>query len=109
MRLLNCLGLSIGLVVLWNWTGLAQSSTITTYVGPSLPASGSQAISQTIGIPDGVSADGAGGFYVASSSQNRVYRVTSDGTLTVIAGTGHRGDRGDDGPASAAFLKYPHG
>src|SRR6266481_5305511 len=109
MRVLNRLALSLAFLVLWNWTGLAQSSTITTYVGPSLPISGSQATTQTIGIPDGISADGAGGFYVASSSQNRVYRVTSDGTLTVIAGTGRRGFSGDGGHGSSAQLKYPHG
>jgi len=78
-------------------------------VGPSLAVGGLQATTQTIGIPDGVSADGAGGFYVSSSSQNRVYRVTSHGTLRVIAGTGKRGVSGDGGPASSAQLKYPHG
>src|SRR6266850_560321 len=108
MRVLNRLALSFAFLVLWNWSGHAQSS-ITTYVGPSLAVGGLQATTQTIGIPDGVSADGAGGFYVSSSSQNRVYRVTSHGTLRVIAGTGKRGVSGDGGPASSAQLKYPHG
>src|SRR5437899_11108342 len=44
-----------------------------------------QAITQTIGVPQGVSADGAGGFYV-SSSQNRVYHVGSEGVQPPQAG-----------------------
>src|SRR5215831_1113375 len=89
--------------------GLAQSTAITTYVGPALPNSGSRANSQTLGVPQGVATDGAGGFYVASSTQNRVYRVTSDGTLTIIAGSGSPGFSGDNGPASSAQLSYMHG
>jgi sugar lactone lactonase YvrE len=89
--------------------GLAQSTAITTYVGPTLPGSGSRADSQTIGVPQGVATDGAGGFYVASSTQNRIYRVSPDGTLSVIAGTGTPGFSGDDGPASSAQFSYVHG
>ena len=79
---------------------LAQAPTITTYVGPSLPSSGSRAISQTIGVPEAVTPDGMGGFYV-TSSQNQIYRVSPDGILTVIAGTGAPGVT-DDGAAAVA-------
>src|SRR5689334_13736990 len=88
---------------------LSQSQAITTYVGPSLPNSGSRADTQTIGVPQGVASDGAGGFYVASSTQNRIYRVAADGTLTVIAGNGIPGFSGDGGPASSAQMSYVHG
>src|SRR5438477_10779995 len=67
--------------------GLAQSPMILTYAGSVLPANGSQALTQAIGIPLAVSADGTGGVYVASN-QSRIYRVTRDGVLTVTAGTG---------------------
>jgi sugar lactone lactonase YvrE len=73
-----------------------------------LPANGSQALTQAIGIPLAVSADGAGGFYVASN-QSEIYHVTADGVLTVIAGTGFIGFSGDDGPASAAHVNYVQG
>ena len=104
------LPLLIALVALADLPARAQPSTITTYVGPSaLPKSGSAAANQAIGVPQAVTADGTGGFYFSSSSHNRVYRVTSDGTLIVIAGNGTSGFSGDGGPASSAQLRYPHG
>src|SRR5213593_2815483 len=96
-------------LVLLNATGSAQTPTITTYVGPTLPVIGARATTQSIGVPQAVAVDGAGGFYVTSSSHNRVYRVASDGTLILIAGTGFTGFSGDGGPASAALLNYVHG
>jgi sugar lactone lactonase YvrE len=87
---------------------LAQAPTITTYVGPNLPSSGSQAITQTIGVPEAVTPDGTGGFYL-TSSQNQVYRVSSDGILTVIAGTGAPGVTNDGVAAAEARLNYVHG
>ena len=109
MRRFGFLTLPLGLFALWTATGFAQSPTITTYVGPTLPAIGARANTQSIGVPQAVTADGAGGFYVTSSSHNRVYRVTADGTLMLIAGNGFTGFSGDGGPASAALLNYVHG
>src|SRR5881296_2950210 len=96
-------------LVLLNATGSAQTPTITTYVGPTLPVIGARANTQSIGVPQAVAVDGAGGFYVTSSSHNRVYRVTADGTLLLIAGNGFTGFSGDGGPASSALLNYVHG
>ena len=107
MKVFGISALCFTFFVLVSSPALAQSM-ITTYAGPSLPVDGSQAITQTIGVPQGVSADGAGGFYV-SSSQNRVYHVGSEGTLTVIAGNGSRGFSGDNGLALSAQLNYVHG
>jgi trimeric autotransporter adhesin len=87
--------------------GLAQSRTITTYAGPPLPVSGTQALTQAIDFPSSIAPDGFGGFYVASSTQHRVYKVAADGTLTLIAGGGDT--LGDGGPATEAQLKNPQG
>jgi len=84
--------------------GFAQSI-ITTYAGGLQPLSGTQAITQNIGSPDSVLADGAGGFYFTSG--NRFYRVAANGVLTVIAGNGTTGFSGDGGPAASAQLRYP--
>ena len=108
MKLLGCLVLALFFFVLSSLTGLAQSSMIRTYAGSSLPVNGSPAPTQTIGVPQAVSADGAGGFYLASN-QNRIYHVTSDGTLTVIAGKGSVGFSGDNGPALSAQFNYLQG
>ena len=108
MKAIISLLLSLAVLGLGSANGLAQSSTITTYAGPALPVGGSRAVTQTIGVPQGVSADGAGGFYVASSSQDRVYHVASNGTLTVVAGNGLSGFGGDGGPGPSAQLNYVH-
>src|SRR5262252_4930259 len=87
-------------------SAIAQSSLTTTYVGPSLPVSGSPALTQAIDWPTSITADGSGGFYVVSKNQNRVYRMMSGGTLLLIAGTSY-GFGGDGGPATLAQFASP--
>jgi NHL repeat-containing protein len=98
-------------LTLASWAGGAQSPdlvpTITTYAGPSLPVNGGPAITQAIENPTSVISDGAGGFYFASGSHNKIYRVSSSGTLTFAVGTGRTGFTGDGGPATSATLAYP--
>ena len=57
--------------------GVAQ--TITTYAGPPLPVLGALAPTQYFDRTEGITPDGAGGFYFSSSPENRVYRVAADG------------------------------
>ena len=85
--------------------GVAQ--TITTYAGPPLPVLGALAPTQYFDRTEGITPDGAGGFYFSSSPENRVYRVAADGVLSLIAGTGTSGFSGDGGPAVSARLSYP--
>ncbi len=103
----------IGLLFLFsvrlNSPGFAQSGIITTYVGPVMPVDGGLAIDQAIDGPTSVAPDGAGGFYVASGRQSRVYRVSADGKLSLVAGDGTPGFSGDGGPATSAQLYYPNG
>src|SRR5262249_1050505 len=82
--------------------GFAQS-VITTYVGPQLPVSGSLSLTQPIDSPWGLATDLAGGLYIASNHQNRVYAVTPDGVLLLAAGSSY-GFGGDGGPATEARL-----
>jgi sugar lactone lactonase YvrE len=70
---------------------------------------GTMAITQAIDYPASVALDGAGGFYVSSYAQNRVYRVSADGRLSLVAGSGAPGFSGDGGQASLAKLNRPHG
>src|SRR5215471_16950825 len=87
--------------------GLSQM--IRTVAGGLLPTDGAQAITQGFDRPQSVISDRAGGFYFsnAGSIQHRVYRVTADGTLTTIAGSGASGFGGDGGPARSALLNGP--
>src|SRR5262245_25177990 len=109
MSRFNNIALSLVFLVGFELSGLAQSSTITTYagLGRALPDNSAPAITQAIGFPSSVIPDTAGGFYLASSDHHRIYRVAGDGTLTVIAGTGIEGFSGDGGPATSAQLNNP--
>ena len=108
MRSLTRIGLAFLFVAQLSSIGFAQSGIITTYAGPHLPVNGSLAPSQAIDIPTSVAPDGAGGFYVASALQNKVYWVTADGRISLVAGNGS-GFSGDGGPATSAGLSYPSG
>jgi hypothetical protein len=100
-------GLFFLFIVVLDSPGFTQSEIITTCVGPGLPVHGAQAATQAIDWPGGVAPDGTGRFYLASSYQNRVYRVEADGSLTLMAGLGAHGFSGDGGPATAAQLDHP--
>ncbi|MDP3000834.1 MAG: hypothetical protein Q8N47_25345 [Bryobacterales bacterium] len=56
-----------------------------------------------------VAADSQGSFYFADCWNHRVRKVTADGIVTTVAGTGEEGYSGDGGPATAARLAYPRG
>ncbi|MFE0062741.1 hypothetical protein [Streptomyces sp. NPDC059003] len=59
--------------------------------------------------PHGVAVDKKGNLYIADSNNHRVRKVTPNGTITTIAGTGQRGYISDGGPAVATSLNYPLG
>lgn len=60
-------------------------------------------------LPAGVAYDGAGNLFLSESSTHRVLRVSPQGVLTTVAGTGTQGFGGDGGPATAALLDTPTG
>jgi len=57
--------------------------------------------------PLAIGADSAGNLYVGETGM--VLRLSSDGTLAAIAGTGPIGDSGDGGPALSAQVNMPSG
>src|SRR5712691_4919971 len=59
--------------------------------------------------PSGVAADTFGNLYVADRDNHRVRRVTPDGAITTVAGTGRAGNGGDGGLAAQAQLNAPSG
>jgi len=48
-----------------------------------------------------------GAVYIADSANHRIRRVTPDGIITTVAGTGERGKSGDLGPALQATFNNP--
>jgi uncharacterized protein (TIGR03437 family) len=57
--------------------------------------------------PSGVAADASGNLYIADRDNHRIRRVSPEGIITTVAGTGERGDSGDLGPATKAQLNQP--
>ncbi|MGX1887264.1 NHL domain-containing protein [Streptomyces sp. NPDC055287] len=67
------------------------------------------AVSAQLNKPHAVALDGAGTLYIADYGNHRVRKVTADGKISTVAGTGAAGSDGDDGPAASAQLKCPLG
>ncbi len=57
--------------------------------------------------PTGVASDALGNVYIADRGNNRVRMVDTNGIITTVAGTGARGDTGDNGPPTLARLNGP--
>ena len=70
---------------------------------------GGPATAAELSFPLGVAVTADGGFLIADAGNNVVRKVSSAGVITLVAGTGNPGDRGDDGPATAADLASPFG
>ncbi len=59
--------------------------------------------------PQGLAVDSSGNIYIADTGNNIVRKVTPDGTVQTIAGTGTAGFAGDGGPATSARFNGPEG
>jgi len=83
---------------------------ITTYAGIGFPAffgDDGPAFIAALRFPEGLALDGQGRLYIADAGNHRIRRVTPDGTITTVAGSGATGFGGDGGPANAAALNTP--
>ncbi|OKH96168.1 RICIN domain-containing protein [Streptomyces uncialis] len=67
------------------------------------------AVSAQLNCPREVTVDSAGTLYITDASNHRVRKVTADGNISTVAGTGVAGSGGDGGPATSAQLNKPHG
>jgi uncharacterized repeat protein (TIGR01451 family) len=59
--------------------------------------------------PTGLAFDNSGDFFIADAVNNRVRKVTPNGTIATVAGNGSDGYSGDGGPATSATLSVPSG
>lgn len=67
---------------------------------------GGLAILASLGSSLRVAVSGRGNIYVADQDAFRVRKITPDGTITAVAGTGAPGFSGDGGPATQATLNF---
>jgi uncharacterized protein (TIGR03437 family) len=61
----------------------------------------------TLDSPSGVAVDSSGAVYIADWYNHRVRKVTPDGLVRTVAGTGVGGFSGEGGPATSAQLSFP--
>jgi DNA-binding CsgD family transcriptional regulator/sugar lactone lactonase YvrE len=70
---------------------------------------GGPAAQAELNTPQGLAIDSAGNVYIADTLSNRVRRVSADGTIMTVAGTGEPGYAGDGKPGPEAKLNLPTG
>jgi NHL repeat len=83
---------------------------ITTVVGNGVfgyAGDGGPATAASIALPRGVAARPNGELLIPDTTNARVRRVSPQGVITTVAGTGQAGFSGDGGPATAAQLNRP--
>ncbi len=88
------------------------SGTIETIAGNGVQGfsgDGGPATSAQISGVTGMAIDAQGNLYLADTFSHRIRKVTPEGIISTIAGTGQAGFAGDNGPALQADLKEPMG
>lgn len=91
---------------------ISQDWMVTVVAGTGVPGSGGdagQALDAEFNQPTDVYVDSQDNLYIADTGNHRIRRISSDGTVTTVAGTGIAGSEGDGGPATQAQLNQPTG
>jgi sugar lactone lactonase YvrE len=70
---------------------------------------GGSATSAMLSLPRDVAVDSAGNLFIADTGRSRIRKVTPDGIISTVAGSGNAGYSGDGGPATSAQIKNPDG
>ena len=88
---------------------------ISTVAGNGIPdfsGNDGPATAASLYLPSDVAVDPDGNLYIADTANHRIRKVSPDGTITTVAGTGTPGGRFnplEDGPATTALLNSPSG
>ena len=68
---------------------------------------GGPAISAQLNYPGGIALDSSGNLYIADTSNSRIRKITPQGVISTVAGSGQAGFSGDGGPATSARINNP--
>jgi len=68
---------------------------------------GGLATQAALNLPDGVAVDATGNIYISDTLNQRVRKISPNGVINTIAGTGAFGFGGDGGPAVNAVFRNP--
>ena len=93
-----------------NYVSRVDGTSLTVVAGNGLigrGGDGGQATWAQLNQPSAVAVDREGNVYLADDGDHRVVKVSTNGTVTTIAGTGEPGYSGDGGPGRAAALSWP--
>ena len=89
---------------------VAPNGVITTFAGTGAQGYNQDGIPATqaqISQVEGLAVDSAGSVYLADAINSRVRKITPDGIISTVAGTGFFNYSGDGGPATGATLYGP--
>ena len=91
-------------------SGIGTGSVVSFPPGIMSTVIGGSVANQTAGLsyPEGVAVDAAGDVYAASAYNSVIYKLSSSGVTTKIAGGNGNGYSGDGGLATAAKLYFPY-
>jgi sugar lactone lactonase YvrE len=87
---------------------ITPAGVVSTFAGSGIKAStDGKGTSAAFNFPFGITVDGAGNFYVTDEGSQKVRKITPDGTVTTLAGSGVIGDT--NGKGLAASFNHPSG
>ena len=91
---------------------ISTQGVITTVAGTGksgFSGDGGPATEAELGAPAAIAIDADGNLYIAEFFNHRIRKITTDGTITTIAGTGTPGYNGDGQPAIESQIGEPTG
>jgi len=90
---------------------VAAETSISNFAGTGVKGfsgDGEPATEAQLNFPTGIARGPDGGLYICDTLNHRIRKVSRDGKINTIAGTGDPGWSGDGGPAMAAKLNEPY-
>ncbi|MDM8545575.1 NHL repeat-containing protein [Candidatus Venteria ishoeyi] len=89
---------------------ISPQGIISTFAGtgrPGFSGDGGDARQAQLKTPGGIAVDDNGTLYIADTGNHVIRKITPQGMIDTVAGSGKAGERGDKGAASRAQLRSP--